>query len=77
MAGLILFLLGITGLGSTVKYIPRPVIVGFTNGIAVLIASTQIKDFLDWQSTKCQANLLVEWKRSRPTSIRFRGERRC
>ena len=45
MAGLILFLLGITGLGSTVKYIPRPVIVGFTNGIAVLIASTQIKDF--------------------------------
>ena len=45
MAGLILLLLGITGLGATVKYIPRPVIVGFTNGIAVLIASTQIKDF--------------------------------
>lgn len=45
MAGIILFVLGITGLGSTVKYIPRPVIVGFTNGIAVLIASTQIKDF--------------------------------
>jgi SulP family sulfate permease len=45
MAGLILFLLGITGLGTTVKYIPRPVIVGFTNGIAVLIASTQLKDF--------------------------------
>jgi sulfate permease, SulP family len=46
MAGLILFLLGITGLGTTVKYIPRPVVVGFTNGIAVLIASTQLKDFL-------------------------------
>jgi SulP family sulfate permease len=45
MAGLILFVLGITGLGTTVKYIPRPVIVGFTNGIAVLIASTQVKDF--------------------------------
>ena len=45
MAGLILFLLGVTGLGTTVKYIPRPVIVGFTNGIAVLIASTQLKDF--------------------------------
>jgi SulP family sulfate permease len=45
MAGLILLLLGVTGLGSSVKYIPRPVIVGFTNGIAVLIASTQIKDF--------------------------------
>ena len=46
MAGLILLVLGLTGLGTTVKYIPRPVIVGFTNGIAVLIASTQIKDFL-------------------------------
>jgi SulP family sulfate permease len=45
MAGVILFLLGITGLGTTVKYIPRPVLVGFTNGIAVLIASTQLKDF--------------------------------
>ncbi len=44
MAGLLLLLLGVTGLGSAVKYIPRPVIVGFTNGIAVLIASTQLKD---------------------------------
>src|SRR5580693_3537297 len=45
MAGVILFLLGVTGLGSAVKFIPRPVVIGFTNGIAVLIASTQIKDF--------------------------------
>jgi SulP family sulfate permease len=45
MAGLILILLGVTGLGMAVKFIPRPVIVGFTNGIAILIASTQIKDF--------------------------------
>ena len=45
MAGVILILLGVTGLGLAVKYIPRPVIVGFTNGIAILIASTQIKDF--------------------------------
>lgn len=44
VAGLMLILLGATGLGSAVKYIPRPVIVGFTNGIAVVIASTQIKD---------------------------------
>jgi sulfate permease, SulP family len=35
--------------GSAVKYIPRPVVVGFTNGIAVLIASTQIRDFLGLQ----------------------------
>jgi SulP family sulfate permease len=45
MAGVILILLGVTGLGSAVKFIPRPVVIGFTNGIAVLIASTQIKDF--------------------------------
>jgi SulP family sulfate permease len=46
MAGGMLVLLGATGMGSTVKFIPRPVIVGFTNGIAVLIASTQIRDSL-------------------------------
>ncbi len=45
MAGVILVLLGVSGLGTTVKFIPRPVVIGFTNGIAVLIASTQIKDF--------------------------------
>ena len=46
MAGAMLLFLGITGLGSAVKFIPRPIVIGFTNGIAVLIASTQIKDFL-------------------------------
>jgi sulfate permease, SulP family len=45
MAGILLVIMGITGLGTAVKFIPRPVVVGFTNGIAVLIASTQIKDF--------------------------------
>ena len=45
MAGIMLIILGVTGLGTAVKYIPRPVVIGFTNGIAVLIASTQIKDF--------------------------------
>src|SRR6202050_5362932 len=45
MGGVLLVLLGVTGLGTAVKFIPRPVVVGFTNGIAVIIASTQIKDF--------------------------------
>ena len=45
MAGVILMLLGLTGLGAAVKYIPRPVVIGFTNGIAILIASTQLRDF--------------------------------
>jgi SulP family sulfate permease len=46
MAGIILVVMGATGLGTAVKFIPRPVTIGFTNGIAVLIASTQIRDFL-------------------------------
>jgi SulP family sulfate permease len=46
MAGAILLFLAFTGLGEAVKFIPRPVVLGFTNGIALLIASTQIKDFL-------------------------------
>ena len=45
MAGVLLVVLGAIGMGSAVKFIPRPVVLGFTNGIAVLIASTQIKDF--------------------------------
>ena len=46
MAGAILVVMGLTGTGTAVKYIPRPVIIGFTNGIALVIASTQLKDFL-------------------------------
>ena len=46
MAGVILMVMGLTGGGTAVKYIPKPVIVGFTNGIALVIASTQLRDFL-------------------------------
>ena len=45
MAGAILVILGLSGMGSAIRFIPRPVVVGFTNGIGVLIASTQLKDF--------------------------------
>lgn len=46
MAGVILLLLAVTGLGQAIQFIPRPIVIGFTNGIALLIASTQISDFL-------------------------------
>lgn len=52
MAGVLLIIMGLTGLGTAVKFIPRPVVIGFTNGIAVLIASTQIKDFFGLQLDK-------------------------
>lgn len=59
MAGILLVILGITGLGTAVKYIPRPVVIGFTNGIAVLIASTQIKDFFGLQIAKVPGEFLA------------------
>jgi sulfate permease, SulP family len=45
MAGVILIILGATKLGSMIKYIPFPVVTGFTSGIAIIIISTQIRDF--------------------------------
>jgi len=45
MAGVVLVVMGLTGSGTAVRFIPRPVVIGFTNGIALVIASTQIKDF--------------------------------
>jgi SulP family sulfate permease len=58
LAGIILLILGITGLGTAVKFIPRPVVVGFTNGIAVIIASTQIKDFFGLKIDKVPGEFL-------------------
>ena len=59
MAGVFLVVLGATGLGTAVKFIPRPVVVGFTNGIAVLIASTQIKDFFGLKVDKVPGEFLA------------------
>ena len=58
LAGIILLILGATGLGTAVKFIPRPVVVGFTNGIAVIIASTQIKDFFGLKIAKVPGEFL-------------------
>src|SRR5207248_7999698 len=58
IAGVFLIFLGVTGLGSAVKYIPRPVLVGCTNGIAVVIASTQIKDFFGLKVEKVPGEFL-------------------
>ncbi|MGE3403293.1 MAG: SulP family inorganic anion transporter [Vicinamibacterales bacterium] len=44
MAGVILVIMALTGSGTAVRFIPRPVVVGFTNGIALVIASTQLQD---------------------------------
>ena len=62
MAGVLLVILGATGMGSAVKFIPRPVVIGFTNGIAVLIASTQVKDFFGLQLAKVPGEFWLRMK---------------
>jgi SulP family sulfate permease len=62
MAGVLLVVLGATGLGAAVKFIPRPVVVGFTNGIAVIIASTQIKDFFGIKVDKVPGEFLARFE---------------
>ncbi|UUX95439.1 SulP family inorganic anion transporter [Aquabacterium sp. J223] len=56
LAGVLLFLLGLLRLGTLVRYVPVPIIVGFTNGIAVLIALSQLKDGLGLQVPKVPAD---------------------
>ena len=68
MAGVLLVIMGVTGLGTGVKFIPRPVVIGFTNGIAVLIASTQIKDFFGLQLDKVPG---VFWQRMEALATNF------
>ena len=62
MAGVILLFLGLTGLGNAVKFIPRPIVIGFTNGIALLIASTQIKDFFGLKVGEVPSEFLARLK---------------
>ena len=62
MAGLILMLMAVTGLGTAVKYIPRPVTIGFTNGIAILIASTQVKDFLGLETEALPGEFILRMR---------------
>jgi SulP family sulfate permease len=69
MAGILLVLMGVTGMGSAVKFIPRPIVIGFTNGIAILIASTQVKDFFGLQIDKTPG---VFWLRMETLATHFR-----
>ena len=61
MAGIILVIAGYAKLGKLIKYIPYPVITGFTTGIAVIIASSQVKDFLGLSVQNVPADFLNKW----------------
>jgi len=56
MSGVLLFAMGVFKMGTLVRFIPISVIIGFTNGIAVLIALSQVKDFLGLQVSNLPAN---------------------
>lgn len=61
MAGLILILMGLFRLGTVIKFIPYPIVVGFTAGIALTIFSTQINDFLGLGLTDVPGQFIPKW----------------
>jgi len=61
MAGILLVIMGIAKLGTAIKFMPHSVIVGFTSGIAVIIFSSQVKDFLGLSIDKVPAEFVEKW----------------
>lgn len=61
MAGVMLVGLGVAGLGSAIKFIPHPVVTGFTSGIALIIFSSQMKDVLGLRMDAVPAEFLEQW----------------
>ncbi len=62
MAGLILIAAGVFRIGRLIKFIPHPVVTGFTAGIAVIIATSQVKDFLGLSLDEVPAEFLPKWQ---------------
>ena len=62
MAGVILVVLGAVRLGSVIKFVPQPVVIGFTSGIAVIIFSSEVKDFLGLRMGALPAEFLPKWQ---------------
>jgi len=61
MAGVILLVAGYARMGQIIKFIPHPVVTGFTAGIAVIIASSQVKDFLGLKIDSVPADFIPKW----------------
>ena len=61
MAGAFLILMGVLHLGTIIKYIPYPIIVGFTSGIALTIFATQVKDLFGLQIADVPAGFIDKW----------------
>jgi SulP family sulfate permease len=61
LAGIMLLIMGFARLGSIIKFFPHPLVVGFTSGIALIIFSSQIKDFLGLQIKTVPADFIEKW----------------
>jgi len=61
MAGIMLVLMGVLKLGSIIKFVPYPIVVGFTSGIALTIFSTQIKDFFGLTTPVLPSGFVEKW----------------
>jgi sulfate permease, SulP family len=61
IAGVMLILMGIARLGMVIKFIPHPLIIGFTSGIALIILSSQVKDFFGLQMGNVPADFIDKW----------------
>jgi SulP family sulfate permease len=61
IAGIMLILMGVARLGTVIKFIPHPLIIGFTSGIALVIFSSQVKDFLGLKIDTVPADFLQKW----------------
>lgn len=62
LAGIILMLMGFARFGSVIKFIPHPLIVGFTTGIAVIIFSSQVKDYFSLSMGAVPADFIEKWQ---------------
>ena len=62
IAGIMLVIMGLAKLGSVIKFIPYPLVIGFTSGIALVIFSSQIKDFFGVQMGSVPSDFILKWK---------------
>jgi SulP family sulfate permease len=62
MAGIMLIIMGLARAGAVIKFIPHPLIIGFTSGIALIIFSSQVKDFLGLKMGAVPADFIEKWR---------------
>src|SRR5207245_1430514 len=61
IAGVLLVIMGIARMGAFLKFVPYPVVVGFTSAIALIISSSQVSDFLGLKIEKVPADFVAKW----------------